>query len=101
MNIEISDSVLQDIVQKQVIGINKAQYYSEKSNLENAVKLAILEMTTAKVIELIKGNPDYVKKLNTAIEESIVEAFNSIAKRIARDLGESVVSAIESEFRSY
>jgi len=30
-----------------------------------------------------------------------VEAFNSIAKRIARDLGESVVSAIESEFRSY
>jgi len=100
MNIEISDSVIQDIVQKQVIGINKAQY-SEKSNLENAVKLAILEMTTAKVIELIKGNPDYVKKLNTAIEESIVEAFNSIAKRIARDLGESVVSAIESEFRSY
>jgi ribosomal protein S20 len=100
MNIEISDSVIQDIVQKQVIGVNKAQY-SEKSNLENAVKLAILEMTTAKVIELIKSNPDYVKKLNTAIEESIVEAFNSIAKRIARDLGESVVSAIESEFRSY
>lgn len=100
MNIEISDSVIQDIVQKQVIGLNRAQY-SEKSNLENAVRLAILGMTTAKVIEMVKGNPDYVTKLNTAIEESIVEAFNSIAKRIARDLGESVVSAIESEFRSY
>lgn len=77
MNIKVSDSVIQDILQKHITGVG----------IENAIKSAIQDMTKVKVIELIKSNPEYLTKLNTAIEESIVEAFNVIAKRIARDLG--------------
>jgi hypothetical protein len=99
MNIEISDKVLQDIIQKHITGVGTTSY-NTKLGFENAIKSAIQDMTKVKVIELIKSNPEYLTKLNTAIEENIVEAFNLIGKRIARDLGESIVSAIESEFRS-
>jgi len=100
MNIEISDSVIHSIVQKQIAEVSTLSQGYGKSNLESAVKLAILEMTKTKVIELIKGNPNYVIMLNRVIEDNIVETFTGIAKRIARDLGDSITSAIESEFRS-
>jgi CHASE3 domain sensor protein len=66
-----------------------------------AVRKAMQEMATEKVMELLKSDPKYVESLNKLIESNIVASFEAVAKRISQDLGESLVSAIENEFRTY
>jgi hypothetical protein len=100
MNIEISDEILAKTIEQELLKITNAPY-AQKSHLEQAVQRAISEMARVKVIELIKSDPQYTVVLNTLIETSIIAAFELVAKRIAKDLGESIVSAIEGEFRSY
>lgn len=100
MNIEISDALLTETIKKEMTKV-VTPVYSEKSYLEMAVRKAMQEMATEKVMELLKSDPKYVESLNKLIESNIVASFEAVAKRISQDLGESLVSAIENEFRTY
>ena len=100
MNIRISNEALTKIVEKELTKVASSSY-SEGSHLEKAVKAAIIQMAKEKVMELIKNDSNYVIVLNKMIEENIVAAFQLVAKRIAKDLGESIVSAVECEFKTY
>lgn len=100
MNIEISDDTLHSIIQSELTNVKHSQF-GEKSSLEKVVKAAILDITKVKVMDLIKSDTKYVETLDKIIETNIIATFELVAKRIAKGLGESIISAIESEFRTY
>jgi len=100
MNIEISDNVLTSIIQKELVKVSTPSY-TNKSHLEIAVQKAVQEITKQKVMELIKGDPEYIVLLNNDIEKNMVFVFTEVAKRISKNIADSIVSAIESEFKMY
>ena len=96
MNIEIPDNVLHRVMQKELTKMSTSSY-----SIETAVQKAIQEIATQKIKEMIKSDPKYAETLSKLIEVNMLAAFELVAKRISKDLGESLVSSIESEFKIY
>ena len=99
MNIEISDKELSDLVQKELS--NTVSSYGSKPILEQAVRSALQHVLKDKIMALLKDDSNYVDMLNELIQKSVLESFTNIANRISKDLGESLVSALRSEFGAY
>ena len=100
MIIQVPDAALEKVIEQEFIKVTTSSY-SNKSHLEIAVTKAIQEVAKTKVLELLKSDPKYLETLNKVVTENILIAFELVAKRIAKDLGEAIVSSIEGEFKTY
>lgn len=95
MNIEIPDNVLHRVMQKELTKMSTSSY-----SIETAVQKAMQEIATQKIKEMIKSDSKYAETLSKLIEVNMLAAFELVAKRISKDLGESLVSSIEAEFKT-
>lgn len=100
MNIEIDDVIITRLIYDEFTKLRTRSMFGS-SNLEDAVKKAVMEVVKDRIIESIKADAELMTRLTKELSIQLEERLGELGKRIAGAISSRIIDAMGTEFKTY